>query len=99
VLWTNISITSASGVTIVLAYSSTRCTHPLVTLISTYQRPLRARFYVEIRSTIDNAWDTEDSDIDIDNNEEPSSTFDRLTKGFLLTKSTYRNREPILQRS
>jgi hypothetical protein len=74
-------------------------THPLVALISTYQRPLRARFYVEIRSAIDDAWDTEDSDIDIDNNEEPLSTFDKLIKDFLLTKPIYRNREPILQRS
>jgi hypothetical protein len=45
---------------------------------------------------MDNAWDTEDSDIDVDNNEELLSTFDRLTKGFLLAKPTYRNREPIL---
>jgi hypothetical protein len=48
---------------------------------------------------MDDAWDTEDSDIDIDNNEEPPSTFDGLTKGFLLAKPTCRNREPTPQRS
>jgi len=48
---------------------------------------------------MDDAWDTEDSDIDIDNNEEPPSTFDGLTKGFLLAKPTCRNREPTPQHS
>jgi hypothetical protein len=58
---------------------------------------LRTRFYVEIRSAIDNAWETNDPDVYIDDNEESLSIFDELKKGFLLTKPIYRkSREPIL---
>ena len=47
---------------------------------------------------MDNTWETDDSDVDINDDEEPLSTFDRLIKGFLLTKPT-KSREPTPQRS
>jgi hypothetical protein len=48
-------------------------------------------------SRVFNIWETNDSDVDINDDEEPLSTFDRLMKGFLLTKPTCRkSREPIL---
>jgi hypothetical protein len=59
-----------------------------------------AHFYVEIPSAMDNTWETDDSDVDINDDEESPSTFDGLIKGFLLTKSTCRkSREPTPQRS
>jgi hypothetical protein len=57
-------------------------------------------FYVEIRSAIDDAWETDDPDVYINDDEEPLSTFDGLKKGFLLAKPTCRkSREPTPQRS
>jgi hypothetical protein len=49
---------------------------------------------------MDDAWETDDPDVYIDDDEEPLSTFDGLKKGFLLEKPTCRkSREPTLQRS
>jgi hypothetical protein len=49
---------------------------------------------------MDDAWETDDPDIDIDDDEESLSTFDGLVKGFLLAKPSGRNsRKPTPQRS
>jgi hypothetical protein len=46
-------------------------------------------------TTMDDAWETDDPDVDIDDDEEPLSTFDGLVKGFLLAKQTdHKSREP-----
>jgi hypothetical protein len=39
---------------------------------------------------MDDAWETDDLDVDIDDIEEPLSTFDGLMKGFLLAKPSDR---------